>query len=247
MYPKLLSNACSKEEVGLSLKTVLMLAIPLATLTMVMAVAFLTVLNVIYTPAWPVLIILTVDTLIVMLTTFYTAVIMGSEAFDAAGQIRLKDLVKSKVFKLFSIPYLQAAIALPVTYFVLTELPVDGPVITAVAVVAVLILVHLGTFMGLAFVTRRIIHVPIAWKSLAKYIFAALIMGLVLYFVPATSTLLATIAKTVAGFALYCVIVLVIDETARELIGLVWKEIMGSLKQLTHRNSGKNQGLATEN
>ena len=247
LYPKMLSNACSKEEVGLSLKTVLMLAIPLATLTMVMAVAFLTVLNVIYTPAWPVLIILTVDTLIVMLTTFYTAVIMGSEAFDAAGQIRLKDLVKSKVFKLFSIPYLQAAIALPVTYFVLTELPVDGPVITAVAVVAVLILVHLGTFMGLAFVTRRIIHVPIAWKSLAKYIFAALIMGLVLYFVPATSTLLATIAKTVAGFALYCVIVLAIDETARELIGLVWKEIMGSLKQLTQRNSGKNQGLATEN
>ncbi len=247
LYPKLLSNTCSKEEVGLSLRTVLMLAIPLAALTMVMAVSFLTVLNVTFAVAWPVLIILTVDTLIVMLTGFYSSVMMGKEGFDAGGEIHLKELVKSRIFKLFSIPYLQAAVALPVTYFVLTQLPVDGPVITDVAIVAVLVLVHLGTFIGLATLTRRSIHIPIAWKGIAKYVFAAALMGIVLYLLPSTTTLLATIAKTLAGFGLYCVIVLAIDRQARELIGLVWKEVAANLKQLSHKNSGQNPPQPTEN
>ena len=67
-------------------------------------------------------------------------------------------------------------------------------------------------------------------------------MAFVLLLLPATTTLLSTIAKTVAGFALYIGLLLIIDAQARELVGLVWQEIKYTIKQMTHRgnNSGDN-------
>ena len=156
----------------MSFRTVLMLAIPLATLTMIMAASFLTVLNISYTVAWPVLVALTVDTLIVLVYNFHSSCLMGVEAFDAEGRISLRKLVKSKIFKLFSIPYIQAAVVLPVTYYVLTQFPLANPVEATVGVVAILIGVHLGTFIGLKIFMRNIIHIPIAWKSITKYVLA---------------------------------------------------------------------------
>ena len=249
LYPKLLANCCSEEEVGLSFRTVLMLAIPLATLTMVMAVSFLSVLNVSYGIAWPVLIALTVDTLVVLLNSFYSSCLMGVENFDAEGQISLRKLVRSKIFKVFSIPYIQAAFALPFTYFVLTKLPVVGSVEMTVEVVVILISVHAATFVGLYFFMRHSIHIPVAWKSMAKYVLSALLMGTILLILPTTTTLLPTIAKAIAGFAIYVGLLLSIDAQARSLVGLIWQEIIVTLKQLTHQdaNSGENASTISEN
>jgi O-antigen/teichoic acid export membrane protein len=247
LYPKLLANSCSKDDIKLSFKTVMMLAIPLATIVMTMSVSFLTVLDTAYAVSWPVLIALTVDTLITMLILFYSSILMGIENFDAGGEIHLKKLVKSKIFKLFSIPYIQAAFALPVVYYVLTHLDVDGPVTTAAAVVAVMILVHLFTFITLAIRSRHSIHVPIAWASIAKYIFAAFLTGAALYLTPTTTTIIATIVKAAAGFSLYTVILLAIDEQARELIRLVWKEVLININRLLHRDSGETAPVAAEN
>lgn len=255
LYPKLLANSCSQEEVGISFKTVLMMAIPLATLCMVMSVSFLTVLHPpglageSYGVAWPVLIALTVDTLVVLVTNFYSSCLMGVEAFDAEGQISLRKLIKSKIFKVFSIPYIQAAFTIPITYLVLTQLAVDGPVPTAVAFVLILIAVHTVTFFGLYAYMRHTIHIPVAWGSIAKYVLAALLMGAVLYLLPTTTTLMTTVAKTVGGFALYIGLLLLIDAQAHELVGLIWQEILFTLKQLTHRsnNSGQNATATSEN
>jgi O-antigen/teichoic acid export membrane protein len=255
LYPKLLANSCSEKEVGLSFRTVMMLAIPLATLTMVMAVSFLTVLNPSAAPgqsfgvAWPVLIALTVDTLVVLINNFYSSCLMGVEAFDAEGQISFRQLVRSKIFKVFSIPYLQAAFTIPIAYLVLTQLAVDGPVETAVAFVGILIAVHAATFTGLYVFMRNHIHIPVAWESVAKYILAALLMGVVLYLLPTTTTLMLTIAKTIGGFSLYVGLLLLIDAQARELVGLIWQEIVFTIKQLTHKTntSGENTSVQSEN
>ena len=231
----------------------MMMAIPLATLCMVMSVSFLTVLHPpglsgeSYGVAWPVLIALTVDTLVVLVTNFYTSCLMGIEAFDAEGQISLRQLIKSKIFKVYSIPYVQAAFIIPLTYYVLTQLVVDGPVIMALAFVGVLIVVHSATFVGMYVFMRRSLCIPVTWASIAKYILAAVFMALVLYFLPTTTTLMATIAKTLAGFLLYIVLLLAIDSDARELIKLIWQEIIVSLKQLLRLNSGQNNAVATEN
>ena len=126
MYPKLLAKTCPDELVGTSLRTVLMLAIPLSTITMVMSTSFLSILNISYSVAWPVLIALTINTLVSVIASFYSSLIMGREGFDAEGKISLRKLVRSKIFTVFSLGYIQAAIALPLVYYVLTQVRVAG-------------------------------------------------------------------------------------------------------------------------
>ena len=108
---------------------------------------------------------------------------MLKEKFQCAS------LSKAKSSKYSRIPYIQAAVALPLTYFVLTRLPVAGPVQATVEVVAILIGVHIGSFAGLYLFMRHSIKIPVAWKSIAKYILAALVMGIVLFLLPTTTTL----------------------------------------------------------
>jgi O-antigen/teichoic acid export membrane protein len=238
LYPKLLANSCSDEQIGTSFRTVLMLAIPFATITMVMSTAFLTVLSVNYSVAWPVLIALIIDTLVTLMYGFYTNCVMGKEAFDAEGKISIRKLFKSKLFVVFTIPYIQAAIALPLAYFVLTRLPIAGSVQAVVYVVAILISVHLSTFIGVYLYMHHIVRIHVAWKSITKYVLASFLMGSVMFFlIPPTTTLLPTIAKAIIGFAIYVGVLLAIDVQARKLMGLIWEEIKVSLRQLTSKNT----------
>jgi O-antigen/teichoic acid export membrane protein len=237
LYPKLLAKTCPDEQVGVSFRTVMMLAIPLSTITIVMASSFLTILNVSYAVAWPVLIALTLDALVVLISQFYGNCLMGAEAFDAEGKISLRLLVKSKIFKVFSLTYIQAAIALPLTYFVLTALPVAGSVQAAVDVIAISLGVHLSTFAGLYFFMRKSIRLPIDKKSITKYILASIPMAVMLLLIPSTSTLVLTVTKAVLGLAIYIVVLLSIDKQARDLLKLIIQEINGILRQITSRNS----------
>ncbi len=169
---------------------------------MVMSTSFLTILNISYSVAWPVLIALAIDTLVVLMFNFYSSCLMGIEAFDEEGRISLRRLIKSKIFLVFGVSYIQAAIALPLVYYVLTHVVVGDPVQAAVNVVLVLIFVHLSTLIGLYLFRRRSIKIPVSWKSVAKYVAASLLMGTVLFLLPTTTTLVSTVAKAVAGFLL---------------------------------------------
>ena len=250
LYPKLLAKTCPDEQVGTSFRTVMMLAIPLSAITMVMATSFLTMLNIAYAVAWPVVVALTLDALVVLVSQFYGSCLMGAEAFDAEGKIHLRQLIKSKIFKVFTLTYIQAAIALPLTYFVLTALPVAGSMQAAVDVIAISFGVHISTFMGLYLFMRKSVRLPVAWKSIAKYVFVSVLMGIVLFVAPTTSTLLFTVAKAVAGLAIYLTLLLAIDNQARELLDLMIEEIKGTLRQITSKNNGfqgKNDVSSSEN
>jgi hypothetical protein len=202
-----------------------------------MSASFLTILNVAYSVAWPVLIALTIDTLVVLISQFYSSCLMGAEAFDAEGKISLRKLVRSKVFKVFSISYIQAAIALPLAYFILTQMTVAGSVQAVVYVIAILIGVHLSTFTGLYLFMRSLVRLPVAWKSTAKYVLASILMGIILFLLPNTSTLIFTVAKAITGFAIYAVLLLAIDTQARKLLRLIWEEIKGTIHQLTSKGN----------
>jgi len=220
----------------------MMLAIPFSTIAMVMSMSFLTILKAPYGVAWPVLVGLTIDTLIQLLYAFYNNCVMGVEVFDAGGKISIRHLIRSKIFKVFSVPYIQAAIALPLSYYVLTQIPLAGSVQTvamvrAVEVISILIAAHLSTFIGLYWFMRRSIRIPVAWKSIGKYVLAALVMAAVLFLLPTTLTLLSTIGKAVAGFGLYVVLLLAIDKQARDLVKLIWLELRVTARQLTSKGS----------
>ena len=240
LYPKLLAKNCTAEQIGTSFRTVMMLAIPLTAITMVMSVSFLTVLKVAYGVAWPVLIALSIYTFIGLISSFYSSCLFGIEAFDAEGKISLRQLFRSKIFKVFTLPYIQAAVALPLAYFVLTRLPVAGSVMAAVYVIVILTGVQLSTFGVLYWFMRRSISIPVAWASIAKYVLAALLMAGILLLLPSTTTLLSTIAKAIAGFGIYVVLLLAIDKQARQLVRLIWKEIKGTVEQLTSKGNNGN-------
>ncbi len=243
LYPKLLAKTCPDEQVGTSFRTVMMLAIPLSTIAITMATSLLTVLDIDYAAAWPVVIALTADTLVLLVSQFYTNCLMGAEAFDAEGKIHLRQFLKSKIFKVFTLSYIQAAIALPVTYFVLTGFLVGGSVQATINVIFVNIAVHLTTFAGLYWFMRGSIRLPVAWLSITKYVLASIFMGSVLFVLPMTSTLVLTIAKAAAGLGMYFALLLAIDKQARQLLTLIIQEIKGSLRLLrTNGFQGRNKG-----
>lgn len=232
VYPKLLAKDCPDEQVGSSFRLVMMFAIPLAALTIAMSTSFLTVLNLAYSVAWPVLIMLTIDTLVVLVSQFYSSCLMGAEAFDAEGKIPFRQLFRTKIFKVFSLTFIQAAIALPLVYFVLTEMESAGSVQLVVYVVVINIGVHVSTLFGLYLFMRNSARIPVDWRSMAKYVAASLIMALALYLSPYPSTLLLTIAKTAVGMGIYIGLLLAIDKQARGLLKLIIEEIKGTLQQL---------------
>lgn len=72
---------------------------------------------------------------------------------------------------------------------------------------------------------------------MGKYVLAAVLMAVVLFLVPTTTTLLSTLAKAIAGFALYILVLLAIDKQARKLVGLVWEEVKGTITQLKSKDN----------
>jgi O-antigen/teichoic acid export membrane protein len=244
LYPKMLGNTCADEHVKSSFKTVLMFGIPLAALMIVMSSSFLTVLNIEYAVAWPALIMLTIDTVIVLVSTFYSNLLMGAENFDAEGKIPLRQLFKTKLFKVFSLSFIQAAISLPIVYFVLTAIPA-GPVEAVVYVIAINIGVHVSSFVGLYLFMHKSARLPVAWKSIAKYVLAAAIMGLILYMTPYPTTLLLTLVKTGVGLGIYIGLLLAIDKQARKLLSLIVAEIKNSINAyILKRNNNHSKSPA---
>jgi hypothetical protein len=229
LYPKMLAEECPA-DVSTSFKNMLMLALPMVAVALTMSTSLLTILNASYSGAAPILILLTVDTLVVLVSQFYTQCLMGSETLDAEGKISIWHLARSKIFKVFTLNYVQAAIALPTVYYILTQTTLTGPVQAAVYVVAVNIVAHVVTFAAIYALMRREFRLIVAWKSLAKYVFASLVAAVLLLVLPQTTTLAATFGKGLVGVGVYAVLLLAIDADARKLGRQIVEEIKGSFR-----------------
>ncbi len=235
LYPKMLSNDCSENTTSFSFRTVLMFALPMAAIAIAMSRSFLTVLNAAYGDAYPILMLLAVDMLIILVSSFYSQYLLGIERVDEEGKIPLRKLVKSKIFTVFALPYIQAAITLPAAYYILTQLTGRGSVELVSYVIVINILVHLGTFTGLYAAMRRSAKLSVAWRNVAKYILASGVAGAVLYLLPSPTTLVMTFAKVAVGAAVYLGLLLGTDADTRALVTSIWREVRSILSQ-----SGKN-------
>jgi O-antigen/teichoic acid export membrane protein len=235
VYPRLLANSCSEEEVALSFRTTLMAAFPLATITLTMPTSLLTILNAQYSEAWPILVLYTLDALIILISNFYNSCVLGVERLDEKGNVPLRELIRSKIFKVFTLPYIQAAIALPTAYYLLSQFTSSSSAVQAATyVVAIIIGVQATTFIGLYLTMRKSIRLTVDWRSIGKYLFAAALAALVLLVIPNTTTLTLTFGKAVAGLATYTAVLLAIDAEARKLPVLIFREIkiaLGGIKR----------------
>lgn len=226
LYPKLLARN-SLKDVGLTFRTVLMFATPMATITITMSKSLLTILNVFYGSSSPILILLTLDTFVLLISQFYNSLVLGTEGFDQDATISFNNLIKSRMFKVFTIPYIQAAIALPTTYYVLTQLPISDSVQAVSYVTIINMSAHVATFLGLYAYLRSSVKMPASWRNVGKYLFASAITGAELYILPNPTTVLLTFAKVACGVATYAALLLAIDTEARELVTLILHEIKG--------------------
>jgi O-antigen/teichoic acid export membrane protein len=224
LYPKLLVKN-SLEDVTSTFKTVLMFAVPMATIAMIMSQSLLTILNSSYIVASPVLVLLTLDALVLMLSQFYSSVFLGAERLDEEAKIPLSRLVRSKIFKLFTLPYLQAAIALPMTYYALTQLAATQSVQAVVYVTIINMTAHIAAFAVLCVIMRKDVRIVVPWKDVGKYVSASAVSAVVLFLLPRPTTILLTLGTVAVGAMTYAVLLLAIDREARKLALLVWREI----------------------
>jgi O-antigen/teichoic acid export membrane protein len=223
LYPKLLAEQ-KREDITISLKMVLMFAVPMTFGAIALADSYISLLSPTIADASVVLIILAIDTLIVVVSTIFGSVLYGFETVDQEI-MSFKKLVKSKLFLAFSLPYVQAAITLPASYYVLTTYALNQPLQAAFSVGVIIAIGHLITFSMLYAIVRKMIKIDIPWRSIAKYVFASAVMGTVMFLLPHPSTISMTLVMTAIGSAIYLGILLAIDKEARRLPKAVIHEI----------------------
>jgi O-antigen/teichoic acid export membrane protein len=236
LYPKLLAENNLKDATD-SLKTVLMFAIPLTTIIMAASPSLLTILNINYSEAQPILLLLAIDAFVLVIQQFYTSVIFGTEKLDEKATIPLRKLAGSRIFKVFTLPYLQAAISLPTTVIVLTQFASGQPVLAAVYVTAINLAAHGITLLIQYAMMHNSVPIPIPWKNIAKYLLASAAAGAVISALPDTTTLTLTFAIVLVGIAAYAAILLVIDKEARRLVAAIWNEIKNMATGHAHRQA----------
>jgi len=228
LYPRLLSEDRS-EDVFISLKTVLMFATPMTVGAVILADSYLTVLNPIYSVARLVLILLVIDYLCRSISSVFNTVVSGTEKLDAQAKISYREIIRSKLFILLSLPYFQAAVVLPVTYFVL-NLTVKGAVEAAVTVALIIAVTDLVlTFVRYA-LAKKSLHFTVPWTHLCKYLGASAVMGLILYLLPSPTRLSVTLIETLLGGVVYFVVLSAVDKESRLTIRSAKNELQKMLR-----------------
>ena len=223
LYPKLLAKK-SLEDITTSLKMVLMFAIPMTAGVMAMPDSYLTILDVAFRGAAPVLFLLAIDAFIVTMSQFFTSVLFGVEKIDEKAKIPLKQLSRSNIFKVFTLPYIYSAITLPTAFYVLTNF-MFNPVEAALYVTIISMVARFALFLVLYTIVRKSIKIDIPWKNIAKYVFASAVMATVLLIIPHPTRIYLTLIATAIGGIIYLALLMVIDKEARLLVHSIWQEI----------------------
>ena len=239
LYPKLLAEK-KREDVTTSLKMVLMFAIPMVVVAIVLSESFITLLRPDYPDAWIVLVVLALDNLVLVTSGLFGYVLYGMESVDENEKISFRELVKSRLFIGFSLPYVHSAITLPLTYYILTTYTFDMPLQAALSVSIINAVARFAMFIVLYAIVRKMIKIDIPWRSIAKYVLAAAATAVVLFLLPrpvmtnlaaTTTDKVLSIGGTVilagVGGVIYLVILMAIDKEARTLPKAILQELKG--------------------
>jgi hypothetical protein len=236
LYPKLLADRKS-EDITTSMKMVLMFALPMVVGAMSLADSYILLLSpdnpgafVLYQQAYIVIIVLAFDTLLTVAGNFLSSIVFGFESIDQNDKMTFRQMAKSKLFQAYSLSYLQAAIALPVTYYVLTTYAMGQPLVAAFSVCVINTAVHVITLTALYVIVRKITKIVFPWKSIAKYVFASAVMGAVLFLIqPHPDRISITLLETGLGIVIYVGVLMAIDKEFRGFPKAVIKEILARI------------------
>jgi hypothetical protein len=224
LYPKLLAERKS-EDITSSIKMVLMFAIPLTFGAVTLSDSYITILTDIYTDAAPVLAVLAIDSFVVVVSGLFNSVLLGVETVDDGTKLSLRRLTRSRLFAAFSLSYLHSAITIPTAFYVLENYAKNQPFHAALYVSIINSSARFAMFLIQYVIVRKMIKIEIPWKSIAKYVVAAVVMGTVLYLIPHPKRISLTVAETAIGGIIYLAVLMAIDKEARMLPNAIRQEI----------------------
>jgi len=224
LYPRLLSEA-NVEDVHISLKMVLSFAVPMTVGAVALSEVYLVILNQAYVQAGLVLSILALDALCAALSQVFNMVVMGYEKVDAKAGVLFRQLAKSRLFKVFTLPYLQSAVVLPCTFFILfyyAKNPLEATMFFAL----VGLIANAATLLCRYFIAHSCISFHFPWKNTAKYLMASAAMAAVLLAIPLPARLSLTVGRTVLGATVYLAALALIDEETRLMAKTILRKIL---------------------
>jgi len=228
LYSKLLSNA-ELRDVMLSIKMVLMFAIPMSLGAIILSESLLYLLNPSYSAASLILMVLSLNALFSSIASIFESIISGTERFDVEAKLSFRRVLKSRLLSLLTLRYIQALIVVLPIYLILPSLSHD-------ALLSTLYFVLIGavsdTALTLAkyFMAKRCINFNMPWASIGKNLCASLAMAAVLLVFQAPPRLLVTLTRVLIGALTYFSVLSIIDREVRETIKSAEKEIMKMLK-----------------
>ncbi|MGC8998962.1 MAG: hypothetical protein ACP5JW_06180 [Candidatus Bathyarchaeia archaeon] len=228
LYPKLLAEK-SSQDITTSIKTVLMFAIPMTAGALTLPDLYLTtIFKETYRGAWQVLMALAVDSFVVTISSLFSFVLFGLEKIDEEAKIPFKQLVKSRLFVVFSLPYIHSAITIPISYYVLTAYTWNQPIRSALAVAIINLAARFAMFIILYYMVCKMVSIEIPWKNIIKYIFASIIMSGALFLTKETLKpyrVYQILGLTAFGGIFYLAMLSAIDADTKTLMKTVWQEI----------------------
>jgi hypothetical protein len=228
LYPRLLSEN-RPQDVSVSLRMVLTFAIPMTIGVVILSGSFLIILNPIYTVAGLALILLSLNSLSLTLSSIFDAIVVGTEGLDAEAKISYRSIARSRLFLLLTLPYVQAAVVVPLTYIVLTSIAKD-----AVEAATFLALINLlaSTIMAMAKygIARKCLSFEIPWSQMVKYLGASVPMALILYLLPTPTRILSTLSTTFLGCLIYFFALSIVDEESRKMAKSATRELLKILR-----------------
>ena len=204
-----------------------MFAIPMTAGVIGLADSYITILRPDYADAFLVLIVLAIDSLVLTVSGIFSAVIFGLDMVDSE-KISFKALVRSRLFLVFSFPYLQAAITIPAAYFALTNYAFEEPLLAALSVSVIILVGHFVSSLASINIARKMIRINVPWRNIAKYAIASTVMGILLLLMPYSDSLMMTLVMTAIGGAVYILLLGIIDKDSRELAKAVFQRITRS-------------------
>jgi O-antigen/teichoic acid export membrane protein len=228
LYPRLLSESNTK-DVSTSLKMVIMFAIPMTTGAMILSDSYLTILKLVYRDAAPVLLLLAINSLCSSLSQVFNTVVIGTERLDARAKIPFRELTRSRIFQIFTLPYIQSAVTLPTTFFALFYVA-KTQLEAATYLALISLIVGVAMLVCRYIIARKCLTFNFPWKNVAKYIIASAVMAAPLLVIPHPTRLSLTVSLTVLGGITYFAILATIDQETRELIKSILNETKSKLR-----------------
>jgi len=215
LYPKLLSQI-NIEDISTSFKMILMYAIPMTVGAIILSDSYLAIFGSRYTDARIVLSILAISTLSASVSQVFQTIVVGTEKIDVKAKIAFKQLIRTRLFQVFTLSYIHSAIALPATFFALiyvAKTPLEAT--TYLALIG--LVVELIMLLCRIILVRKCLVFSFPWKSLTKYIIASTVMVVILMILPHPERLLPTLGLTILGAIIYLVTLATIDRETREM------------------------------